>query len=103
MVRITEIIGGDPAWDQSKITFDMLCNGQAPENVLNTQMTIDDKIPGTKGSKALFTISWPVLQRMIDGKTLGLAIKPLGAVNASFYSMENEEGKPSPKLYIDAE
>ncbi|HLF35970.1 MAG TPA: hypothetical protein VI583_17135 [Cyclobacteriaceae bacterium] len=103
MVRITEIIGGESEWDQSKVTYDLLCSGQAPENVLNTQMTIDDKIPGTRGSKAWFTISWPVLKRLIEGKTLGLAIKPLGAVNASFYSMENEGGKFSPKLFLDAE
>jgi hypothetical protein len=35
---------------------------------------------------------------MLDGRTLGLAIRPLGAVNASFYSMENQEGKFAPVL-----
>jgi hypothetical protein len=35
---------------------------------------------------------------LIDGKTLGLAIVPLGAVNASFYS---KESNGSPRLYIE--
>jgi hypothetical protein len=39
-----------------------------------------------------------VLQRLIDGTTRGIAIRPLGAINASFYSMENESGKFSAKL-----
>jgi hypothetical protein len=43
------------------------------------------------------------LQRLIDGKTLGIAIKPLGAIDASFYSMENENGKNSAQLYFNLE
>jgi hypothetical protein len=39
---------------------------------------------------------------MIDGTTLGLAIKPLGAVVASFYSMENKDDV-SPKLHFNIE
>jgi hypothetical protein len=35
---------------------------------------------------------------MIDGRTLGLVIRPLGAINASFYAMENQGGKFSPAL-----
>jgi hypothetical protein len=42
-----------------------------------------------------------VLQRMIDGTTLGIAIKPLGAIIASFYSLENEAGKNAARLYFD--
>jgi hypothetical protein len=38
---------------------------------------------------------------MVDGRTLGLAIKPLGAINASFYAMENQGGKFSAKLHLN--
>jgi hypothetical protein len=38
---------------------------------------------------------------MIDGKTHGVAIKALGAIDASFYSMENEAGKYSGRLYFN--
>jgi hypothetical protein len=40
---------------------------------------------------------------MIDGKTLGIAIKPLGAVNAAFYSMENEAGRYSARLFFSSQ
>jgi hypothetical protein len=50
----------------------------------------------------LFTISQPVLQRLIDGKTKGIVIKPLGAVNASFYSRESG-ARFAPRLYVDVQ
>jgi hypothetical protein len=40
---------------------------------------------------------------MIDGKTRGIAIKVLGAIDASFYSMENEQGKYSARLHFTLE
>ncbi|MEX1239043.1 MAG: hypothetical protein WEB30_04975, partial [Cyclobacteriaceae bacterium] len=98
MVRITEIIGGDARWDEKTVTFDRLKGNQEIEDIINTQMIIDDSVTWNQNKKVLFTISQPVLQRLIDGKTLGLAIVPLGAVNASFYS---KESKGSPRLYIE--
>jgi hypothetical protein len=97
-VRIVEILGGDPNWNQNTITYNSFCRGQPIDNVLNSQMIIDVEVSQTTGSKTLITISNPVLQRMVDGRTLGLAIQPLGAVNASFYAMENQGGKFSPAL-----
>jgi len=97
-VRIVEILGGDPNWDQQSVTYNLLCNGQPTDKVFNSQMVIDTEVNQTPGGKTLITISNPVLQRMIDGRTLGLFIRPLGAINASFYSMENQGGKFSPTL-----
>jgi hypothetical protein len=54
-------------------------------------MIIDWPVTEGDGGKTYFTISRPVLQRMIDGQALGLAIKPLGSITASFYSMENSD------------
>ena len=48
---------------------------------------------------SFFTISRPVLQRLIDGRTLGLAIKPSGSLNASFSAREGE----LPRLLFDTE
>jgi hypothetical protein len=61
-------------------------------------MIIDVEVAEGRDIKTLITISKPVLDRMIEGRTLGLAIQPLGAINASFYSMENQGGKFSPTL-----
>lgn len=103
MVRITEIIGGIPSWEQETVTYDQLRNWKPIQNVLNTQMVIDSRVSQKNGSTTLITISRPVLQRLIDGETFGLAIKPLGAVHAAFKSMENQSGQYAPKLHFDLE
>ncbi|MEG8947831.1 hypothetical protein [Rosettibacter firmus] len=89
MIRVTEILGGDN-WTQEKVTFNNFCKNQPINKVLNSQMIIDVSVNNRKGEKNYITISKPVLQRLIDGKTKGLAIKPLGAVVASFYASENK-------------
>jgi hypothetical protein len=83
MVHVVEILDGDPLWDEKTVTFETLKAGLPLE-------------------KVLFTISQPVLQRLIDGKALGIVIKPLGAVNASFYSKDADK-KLAPRLYLDVE
>ena len=101
MVRIAEILQGDPAWDEKSITFDKLKGSLPIEQVINTQMIIDDSVTWNNEGKVLFTISQPVLQRLIEGKTKGVAIKPLGAVNALFYSRNHRDARVSPRLYFD--
>ncbi len=103
MVRIAEILGGDPLWDEKTVSYDKLRGNQRIEDVINTQMIIDDSVTWNENRKVLFTISQPVLQRLIDGKTLGLAIKPLGVVNASFYSKENKQRDVAARLYLEVE
>jgi hypothetical protein len=101
MVRITEIIGGDPEWNQKEVSSSRLCRGQPLNSVFNAQMIIDIDVTEGRGGTTLATISNPILQRMIDGRTLGLAIRPLGAVHASFYAMENKGGRFSAKLHFN--
>jgi hypothetical protein len=101
LVRVVEILGGDRNWDQRSVTTDSFCHYERLDQVLNTQMIIDWPIAEGVGGKTYLTIGKPVLQRMIDGKTLGIAIKPLGAISASFYSMESEAGKNAARLYFD--
>ena len=103
MVRIAEILGGDPMWDEKTVTYDKLKGAQSIEQVINTQMIIDDSVTWNKDGKVFFTISQPVLQRLVDGKTYGFAIKPLGAVNASFYSKESGDLQRKPRLHLDVE
>jgi hypothetical protein len=101
MVRVTEIMGGDNKWNQQDVTYNAFCQGQPLNSVLNSQMIIDIKVNEQEGSTNLITISQSVLQRMLDGRTLGIAIKPLGAVNASFYAMENQNYKFTAKLHFN--
>ncbi len=103
LVRVVEILGGDPRWDQKTVTTDSFCHYQPLNRVLNTQMIIDWPVTGGDGSKTYLTIGKPVLQRMIDGKSLGIAIKPLGALNAAFYAMEDDNGKHAARLRFNLE
>jgi hypothetical protein len=100
-VRVVEILAGDPRWDQTSVTFESLCQGSPLEDVLNTQMIIDSEIIPNRAARTLITISKPVLQRLIDGKTRGLAIRRLGAIVASFYAVENAGGKFAPRLLFN--
>jgi hypothetical protein len=88
LIRVVEIQGGDPAWDQRTVTTASFSRGERLDRVLNTQMVIDYPVTEGDGGRTYLTISRPVLQRMLDGRTLGIAIKPLGAIVASFDAME---------------
>jgi hypothetical protein len=100
-VRVVEILGGDPNWDQQTVTVDSFCKGEPITHVLNTQMIIDWPISEGDGVRTYLTISKPVLQRLVDGKTLGIAIKPLGSINAALYSMEEADGQHAAKLLFN--
>jgi hypothetical protein len=100
-VRVVEILGGDPDWEQPGVTLTSLCRGKPLDDVLNTQMIIDSEVSPLRSARTLITISRPVLQRLLDGKTRGLAIRPLGAIVASFYAMENAGGELAARLLFN--
>ena len=100
-IRVIEILGGDHEWDQHKVTYNNLIQGLKYSNVFNEQMIYDTDIKDEPGSKNYITISNPVMQRLIQGKTKGLLLRPLGAVDATFYSSEDKAGSNSPKLHFN--
>ena len=100
-VRVIEILGGDPSWNQKEVTFNNLMKGKNYEDVFNTQMIYDFDVAEKKGDKNFITISKPVLQRLLSGKTKGLLIRPLGAIDVSFYASEFSHGKESPQLHFN--
>jgi len=98
-VRIIEILGGDPAWDQRSVTRESLLRGASYEEVFNTQMIIDLELASRPGEKSTFTLPRPVMQRLLDGTTKGLLIRPLGALVGSVYASEDRSGQ-GPKLHF---
>jgi hypothetical protein len=102
LARVVEILGGDPAWNQTTVTAESFLRGQPIGRVLNTQMIIDWPITEGDGARTYFTISRPVLQRLIDGHTHGLAIQPLGSIAAAFYAVEHDGGRLGGRLYLNA-
>ncbi len=99
-VRIIEIFEGDPAWDQKTITYNSLLQGSDYADVFNTQMIFDVELSEERGGKSFITLSRPVMQRLLDGTTKGLLIRPLGAISASIYSSEEPGDKTAPKLHF---
>lgn len=101
MIRVAEILDGNPQWLQENVTCNNFLRDKPLSEVINTQMIIDIDVADGRGSKNFITISRPVMQRLIEGKTLGLAIRPLGSVNASFYSKENNNNDLSAQLHFN--
>ena len=89
-IRITEIIDGSD-WQEETVTLQNLLNNQPINQVINSQMIVDAEVSTQKGSPTLVTISRPVMQRLLDGTSKGIAITTLGGINASFYSHETNE------------
>lgn len=98
-VRVIEILGGDPAWDQDEVTYNRLTQGRPYADVFNGQMVFDVAPAAKQGDETYITLSRPVLQRLLDGTTKGLLLKPLGALQASFYASE-QAGDLGPKLHL---
>jgi hypothetical protein len=99
-VKVIEIFGGDSAWDQNNVTYNNFIKGKAYKDVFNEQTIYDVDLSEAPGSKSFITISQPVFQRMLDGKTKGLLIRQLGAMDASIYASENQ-GNNGPKLHFN--
>jgi hypothetical protein len=89
LIRVVEITGGVAGWDEKTVTWNSLLLGRPADDVLCPQMIIDWPVTEGDGGKTYLTIPRPVLQRLVDGKALGIAVRPLGAINASFYSRES--------------
>ena len=100
-VRVVEILGGDPQWDQKDVTYQSLLAGSAEEDVFNTQMVIDLEVTEGGDGKTYATLPRPVVQRLLDGRTKGLVVRPLGAIVANFHASEDDQGR-GPKLHLNA-
>ncbi|HVR42104.1 MAG TPA: hypothetical protein VMS56_01560 [Thermoanaerobaculia bacterium] len=103
LLRVVEILGGDPRWDQAAVTAASFRRGRPLDEVLNPQMIVDAPAAEGDGARTLLTIPKPVLQRLIDGITRGIALTPLGSLAADFYAMEHDGGRRSARLLFDLE
>jgi hypothetical protein len=99
-IRVIEILGGDPEWDQRSVTLNSLMSGREYEDVFNLQMTIDLELAAEPGGKAWFTLPRPVMQRLLDGTTKGLLIRQLGALSGTIYASEDASGR-GPVLHFN--
>ena len=63
-------------------------------------MIYDFDVTEEPGGKNYITISQPVMQRLLDGTTKGLLLRPLGAIYALFFASENQNESNTAKLYF---
>ena len=75
-VRVVEILEGDAAWTAEEVTFDAFTQRRPLDEVVNTQMIID--VDPAVGDTTFATIPRPVMQRLLDGRTRGILLRPLG-------------------------
>jgi hypothetical protein len=102
-VRISEIIAGNKMWQEASVTYHSFLRGQPYHEVINEQTTVDTPLASEKGSKVVVTLSQPVLQRLVDGVTSGLAIRPLGLIDASLMDQTNEEGRYAARIRLNVQ
>ena len=100
-IRLVEILGGDKNWKREEVTLHNFLMDEPIEEALNTQMIIDIDIPDVKGEPRRIHIPRPVIQRMLDGQTKGIALYPLGALHASFYTGGELDDPKRPRLYFN--
>lgn len=89
-IRITEIIGGAD-WQEETVTYKNLLSQEPVNEVVNQQMIVDAPVSIEKGRPTVVTINRPVMQRLLEGTSKGIAITTLGGINASFYSHEEDK------------
>jgi hypothetical protein len=100
-LRVVEILGGDSDWTSQETTLASFLAGAPLTEVLNGQMMIDVPPTFERRSKTRISVSPPVLERLISGRTKGLAIYAQGAVNAAFRSGLSPDEADRPRLFFN--
>jgi len=99
MVRLVEIIDGPKVWNEEQITYQNITSGMNP--IFNGQMIIDINPAKSVNREVYFTLPEAVLKRLFSGESKGLALFPLGAINASFYSSDTMSIDYAPEIYFN--
>ena len=102
-LRLVEIKNGDPLWKRDNVTYENLLQGKPESEVILAQLIMDELPNSLPGGKTLIAVSPPVMERLLSGKTQGLAFYAQGAVNASFASSRVSDVNQHPVLYFDVE
>ena len=102
IIRFSEIINTNKKWANDKtLTYNSFKGNREIHDVIVSQCIVDSKVQTFKEGKTIVNISQPVLQRLIDGRTNGIAILPLGLISAAFF--DNTNGQLAPVLRFNLE
>ncbi len=99
-LRFSEILSAADEWNEETVTYNGFTGNKKFHEVIVSQCIIDSKVNYEKNGKTIVTISKPVLQRLIDGKSAGIAILPLGLISATFYDRNTTDFAPRLRFNI---
>lgn len=99
-IRFSEILAVTDEWNEETITYNSFRGNKKFHEVVVSQCLIDSEVNGEKNGKTIVTISKPVLQRLVDGRSAGIAILPLGLISATFYDRNTKEFAPRLRFNI---
>lgn len=102
-VRVFEVIEGPRRWDEHSVTYEELCDGRPLERVINGQMIIDVEINPETGGVTRIPLPRAVMQRMLDGRTHSLALRPLGPINVTWRARGGARSVDAPHLAFNLE
>jgi hypothetical protein len=100
-LRTVEIKGTAPDFKRDSVTWDSFFNGRPVLDVLNGQLVFDIQPALQRTGKTRIEINPLVMQRLIDGKTKGLALYGQGALNATFASSQAPGEGSRPTLFFN--
>jgi hypothetical protein len=100
-VRVVEQVGGAANWAEEQVTWATLLAGQPVEDVINGQMIVDVVLADERGGQTRVVLPRPVLQRLIDGRTHGLVLRPLGSIAAAIYAREFAAGAQAATVHFN--
>lgn len=100
-VRVFEVYGGPKTWKEDELTYADFVNVPVKGERINGQMAVDKAPAVERGGKTHIVLPRPVMQRLLDGRTRGLILRPLGALEVSFYDADHEDKSVAPKLYFN--
>jgi hypothetical protein len=99
MIRFCEIQNKDSNWPDNSSSYNDFTQGRQLSELIVSQCIIDTSVNPEKEGKTIVKISQPVMQRLINGETTGIAILPIGLISATFYDENNKDN--SPKLMFN--
>lgn len=100
-IRLVEILDGDQNWNRKVITTNNFTRKKSLMDLLNSQMIIDITLPDVTHAPINIHIPRPVIQRLFNGITKGIALYPLGPAHVSFLSGTASEKKHLPTLFFN--
>jgi len=100
-IRCSEILNVVDPWDDATVTYNSFLGDNAYYEAIVSQCIVDTKVNPQKNGKTVVSISRRVLQRLLDGKTDGIALKALGLISASFFDTENEALAPKLRFTVE--